>query len=1230
MTTTGRKHGAVLLAFLLGAFGAPAVAGSAQITTGTVAGVVQDAQGGLVPGATVVLVDEARDTRSIPVVSGANGTYTFVNIAAGEYTVEVAMSGFKTSQRTGVQVSPGDRVNVPALSLEIGGTAEVVTVSAESPLIQAQSGERSFSIQAASVSNLPMASRSFAALADLAPGVDGSSSVRANRVGGGGDSNFMLDGVSTMDTGSNRLLVAVNTESIAEVKVLTSGYQAEYGRSSGMQITAVTKSGSNRFHGSIYDVERNSDWNANSRTNILNGDPKTPRTEREWGFSIGGPIGKPGGNNKIFFFYAQEFQPRVAGNNIVRHRMPTALERVGDFSQSTDNRGNLFNLIADASSGLPCQSSNTSGCFQDGGVLGRIPADQLYQPGLAVLNAFPMPNTTAESGREYNFEITRPEQRLTSMQPAIRIDVQPFSSLRGSFKYTGWRQPDKLLPGTIPGYNDTRMQRPVVSSFALTGNYTINPTTFLEVTYGTAANEQAGCSLQGAPNFCTTALPMSPATNRLNAGLADLPYIFPDAQVIDDRYYAFGVLNQVQPAPWDGTRLEIAPNYAWGSRVGSDPPDTPFPGYLNVNKTWDFAASITKVAGRHTLKAGFYQTHSYKAQQRGSWDGDLDFGQNTNNPLDSGFGFSNAALGVFNSYSQASSYVEGNFVYDNIEAFIQDNWRVNNRLTLDYGMRFVRQEPQYDKLLQASNFLPEEWDAGNAPLLYAAGCSNGAVACSGSTRRATNPSTGEVLGQGSSLLIGTRIAGTGDPLNGLFLAGQGIADTVFVYPALAFAPRVGVAYDLTGTQTAVLRVGGGLFYDRPDGNSVMTSVENPPSFELVDLRFGNLRALANPNFSVQGAPNLEVYEYDSQLPSSVQWNAGLQLVLPWNSALDVSYVGQHSYNELERVDINAVDFGAAFLSQNQDPTLGASTTPGDTAVDTDRMRSFQGYGRIRQQWSRASQTYHSIQASFQRRFSNGLSFGFNETLSLANRESTSARLQHAADGSFSIRDDQAEADRLLGRTIGARHIMKGNFVWDLPDLLADGGIGRTLGYVLNDWQIAGVWTARTGEPYTIGFDYQNGGSSINLTGSPDYGARIRVVGDPGSGCRGNVYSQFNTAAFQGPLVNSVGLESGNDYLRGCFESTLDLSLSRTIRLGGGRSIQLRVDAFNAPNSAIISNRETTVELTSPNDPVTATNLPYDSNGNLIEARSLPRNAGFGVATGYQAPRSIQAQVRFSF
>ena len=154
---------------------------------------------------------------------------------------------------------------------------------------------------------------------------------------------------------------------------------------------------------------------------------------------------------------------------------------------------------------------------------------------------------------------------------------------------------------------------------------------------------------------------------------------------------------------------------------------------------------------------------------------------------------------------------------------------------------------------------------------------------------------------------------------------------------------------------------------------------------------------------------------------------------------------------------------------------------------------------------------------------------------------------------------------------------------------------------------------------------------MNITGSPDYNGRVRVVGDPGTGCSKNVYRQFNPAAFQGPITGSVGLESGNDYVHGCLTSTLDLAIARNIRFPHGRSIQLRVDMFNAPNSASITGRNATMNLSNPNDPVTITNLPFDpATGELVASRSLPRGAGFGVANNYQTARTLQGQIRFSF
>ena len=256
------------------------------------------------------------------------------------------MEGFKTLRRSDIAVSGGDRVAIPALTLEVGGAAETVNVSAEAPLVQSQSGERSFAVTTEQIENLPIGHGNFTNLTAFTPGViSGGASAGGTRLGGVGQNNIMMDGVSAMDTGNNGQMLNMNIESIGEVKILTQGYQAEYGRSSGLQITAVTKSGTNRYRGSVYDLQTDSDWNANSWVRDKNGDVKPKTSAKTLGYTLGGPVGKPGGANKLFFFYAHEYRPTttaINNGNPIRLRVPTALERNGDFSQSLDNNGALI------------------------------------------------------------------------------------------------------------------------------------------------------------------------------------------------------------------------------------------------------------------------------------------------------------------------------------------------------------------------------------------------------------------------------------------------------------------------------------------------------------------------------------------------------------------------------------------------------------------------------------------------------------------------------------------------------------------------------------------------------------------------------------------------------------------------------------------------------------------------------------------------------------------------
>jgi hypothetical protein len=1225
---------------------------AAQITTGTVTGTVRDPQGGVIPGATVVLISESRGTRLAPVVTNATGDFVVPNVTADTYTVEVTLESFKTVRRTGITVSGADRVGVPAIVLEPGALTETVNVTAEAAIVQSQSAERSFAIATEQIENLPINRSNFTSLTAFTPGVvAGGASAGGTRLGGAGQNNIMMDGISAMDTGNNGQMLNMNIESIGEVKILTQGYQAEYGRSSGLQITAVTKSGTNRYRGSVYDVERNSDWNSNSWVNMKNGDPKVLNEERDWGYSIGGPIGKPGGQNKLFFFYSHEYRPRnqaINTGNPIRLRVPTALERAGDFSQTFatntngESLGTLNPFIKDPLSPNACSATNTSGCFQSGGVIGRIPTDRTYGPGLAVLNRFPLPNKVQEINTTYNFQIggdgypALPMVENLTHQPALRIDYQMSSKLRLTGNYSGQRARKLVTPGTIPGFTDVLTPYPYITRYALTVNYTMNPTTFIEGTYGFIRNELTGGNEGGVL--------VNDSSNRLN-GLADFPLLYPEAGIVNQRYYAYEVMQDVMPPFWDGTKLNLPPVFGWGNRIGSAPPNQRYPGWLNINRTQDVAVSLTKVMGRHTFKAGFYNNHSFKAQNTGAggianltFQGFVNFGNDTNNGLDTGFGFANAASGVFTQYLQASSFIEGHMVYDNTEFYVQDNWKANSRLTLDYGIRFTRQQPQHDRFQQMSNFFPELWSPSQAPVLYVSGCSNGAATCSGNTRNAKDPRTGQlylVPGINTQAAIGTPIPNSGNLLNGIRQAGDGIAKTGYVWPKLVLGPRVGVAYDLTGDQSTVLRAGGGLFYDRPDGNTVFSIPGNPPIATAQDLRNGMLQTLGS-GLSTIGVPALVTFQYDAKVPAQWHWQVGVQKALPWATSVDVSYVGNRGFNRLggfqggTTVNLNAVDIGAAYRSENQDPTLvGSTSVPGAAAFTTNLLRPYPGLSNINQNTTDFWDLYHSMQMSLNRRFRNGFSFGANYTWGIFFEGNTGLqrRLQHNSDGSFSLRADQAEYEELNKELDRRPHYLKANAVWDLPN--APSRFGNVIGAVLNDWQIAGVLTAGSGTAYDLSFSYNANGGSVNLTGSPDYGARIIYLRDAGSGCSDNQYAQFDMNAVTGPSYHSVGLESGRNILRGCPDKTVDLAIMRDIRVGGGRRLEFRLDVFNAFNTIVINGRQTQIQYNSPTD-LTIRNPQYNADGSLNTARLTPRTAGFGAATGAQAMRNMQVQLRFAF
>ncbi|HEY8459513.1 MAG TPA: carboxypeptidase-like regulatory domain-containing protein, partial [Blastocatellia bacterium] len=377
-----------------------AAATNAQTTSGSVTGIVVDPQQSAVAGATASLTDEAKSL-TLTSATDREGRFVFPQVPPGTYKLTIEAAGFKKVERAGISLVANDKLALGVLALEVGQASETVTVTSEATLVQAESAERSYAVQGEVVRNIAVNGRGITALASIVPGL-----ISMTNTGTPGDitnisanglransNNLQLDGVATVDTGNNGMMFAVTLDSIAEFKVLTSNYQAEYGRAAGAQISAVTRSGTKEFHGSFYAFRRHDGMNANTwinnhtpstdaAGNSRSFTPKPKDDQRDIGYAIGGPVWIPKVFNqskeKLFFFFNQEHQRRFtppAGP--VRVTVPTALERAGDFSRSVDNAGNPFPYIRDYATGLPCDASDTRGCFQDGGVLGRIPQDRL-------------------------------------------------------------------------------------------------------------------------------------------------------------------------------------------------------------------------------------------------------------------------------------------------------------------------------------------------------------------------------------------------------------------------------------------------------------------------------------------------------------------------------------------------------------------------------------------------------------------------------------------------------------------------------------------------------------------------------------------------------------------------------------------------------------------------------------------------------------------------------------
>ena len=1145
--------------------------GHAETTTASLSGSVVDPQHAVLSGAVVTATEQSKSFHLITNADNS-GRFVFPQVPPGTYTVTVENPGFKKFEQNGVTLHANDKLSIGEITMAIGDVSQVVEVTSTVIPMQLESAERSDALVGQQLQNLAVNSRSYLDLVKLVPGVvstvnlqtagtTGLGSIAAN--GARANQNQLtINGIGDVDTGSNTTQnITLSLDSVQEFKILTSAYQAEYGRSSGAQISVVTKSGSSDFHGTGYWFHRNEGLNANNWMNNFKGLPRQLFRFNDAGYTIGGPVYIPKSKilerkNKLFFFWSEEFQEQLRPQGVRNVTVPTALERQGDFSQSVDNNGNLFNRIRDPLSGLPCTAANTTGCFADGGVLGRIPQNRLYGPGVALLNMLPMPNAPGNKGFNFQSQISdsypRREDLLRldyNMSDKSRfflhriINSNTFTSQYGSF-VLGSNTPVTPVSVANPGY-----------SWAFGNTYSFSATLVNELTLGWSNN-----------SFL-----IAPTTNsytRTATGV-NLPVLFPNAVQLD----------LVPNVSFAGTRIGNSPNF----NIGSAP-------FANYNTTIDLTDNLSKVLHSHILKTGAYLQRSRKNQSSfADNNANYDFGDNASNPFDTGFGFSNAAIGVFNRFDQAAGYVVGQYRYWNIEGYVQDTWKLNRRLTLDYGIRLAWYQPQYDSSLQGSTFLASAYNPAQAQQLFASG-----------------PNKGKV------------IPGSGNPLDGIVQGSNGFSKYLTKNRGPQWGPRVGLAWDVTGKQQVVFHAGGGVYYDRTQGNNAtFFEIQNPPVASQPVINFGFANTINPSGIALAGPPGLQAIDQNGKIPTTYNYTSGIQVNLPYKFLLDTAYVGSISNHQPDQRNLNAIPYGATFLSQNWDPSLLNSSgqptcpLPGCAAKGVDFLRPFPGFGDIILHENAATANYNALQVSLNRRVTRGLFLGANYTWSKALGTAT-------ADGNF-LRIDGLTRFANYGPTGNdRRQNFVLNYVYDVTGVHSGNFFLRNL---TNGWQVSGFVQFQSGSPFSPGFSISGEGNQ-NLTGSYTEPARLVLVGNPQTGSS-NPFQRLNPAAFAAPVAGSIGLGAPNNYLNNPGINNSDLSVQKSFGFFGERGVRLRlrIDAFNVFNHTQFSGINSTLNFNQAGVPQ---NLPFDSTGKLVNP------SGFGTVNGARDPRILQTVLRLEF
>ena len=1096
----------------------------AQEVTGNIAGVVVDPSGAAIAHANVSVRETARALVLRALHTNESGFYSATLLPVGTYSVTVESPGFKRTTRSGIELNSSAK-HTADFQLEVGELTQDITVEAQMQ-VELQTAQQSGLISGTQVRQLALNNRHFAQLVALQPGVTSNLSdqiyVGTTNPSGGNNivglaingtrqsqNNWTVDGADNLDRGSNiTILQYPSIDAIEEIRIVRSGYSAEFGRAGGGQISVITKSGTNELHGSVYEFLRNDKLNANNFFNNLNNLARPKLRYNNFGYNVGGPVYVPrlyNGRNKTFFFFSQEYR-RVINHNTNTVQVPTLDERQGVFSNPV-----CIALSADLSTCTETGTriANINPLAQDyiGNIFSKLPAptdgNNLSMPLPGVFNA---------------------------RQEIVRIDhnVGPKLSISGRFLHDSipTNEPGGLFTNNFsPGVATTETNSPG-RSLVIRTITSFSPSFHNEVVW---AWSRGGISSR----------PIGLAAS------ANSP--------------------DIKPALVFPGNPERVPTISFTGGLASV---SSFGPYENFSENHAISDNVTKVWRRHMLKLGA-QLHIYRKSENQLADnaGAFTFA-NTPRPADNVTvqqSWAYFLLGHVSTFTQVSEDVTADLRSKTFEAYLQDDIKVRSDLTLNVGVRYssFRQPTETADLL--TNFIPALFDPTKAFQIDPAN--------------------------------GNRIAGTGDPFNGVIQAGKDspFGKKIARENSHSFAPRVGLAWDVLGNGRTSVRAGYGIFYDATLIGSFLTNIATNPTTSFTNLSISNTR-FDNPGAgtpAVSLAPsNLRVWDPDYKDPYVQHWSLEIQREVLRDTTFSIGYVGTKGTHLIGVVDINQVAPGAA-AAAGLVPAGGYITAGIRPRLNS--LRPYRGYNAINAILSAFNSNYHALQTSFNMRFSGSGFFGFAYTWSKNLTDNSSDR----SNAPQNMYDWHAEYGRA---TLDRRHVLTASSVYPLPSLSRSSSLVK---HALGGWQISGIFTYNSGLPLTVTSSLGNdpgGLGSVNNIASAA-GVRPDLTGDPelASDLR-TIDKWFNTAAFaEVPLGEHRPGNAGRSILDAPGIIRLDFSLFKQFPIGERVSLQLRGEAFNVLNH---------VNFNAPNTAL--------------------GNSNFGRILGSRDPRQIQVAAKLLF